>query len=175
MFLLPLLHVLNVLDNFITHEPEGVVQHLGCLPLLAGHDVQTGEHLADADGHVEAARHALPPAPRAVAVLQSVQFLCRLGNAVVHHVLVEEVGQPQLLLRLAVGIVHPGSLLQQDVLQFLVLFQLAEQRAVGRRLLFPAVKDVLDVAALRHERAGDEVRVEPCRLVNGILLDGIAY
>ena len=62
-FLLALLHVGHVHNDLLAHEIERIAEHLACLALLAGHDVQACQHLADADGQVEAALHAGPPAP----------------------------------------------------------------------------------------------------------------
>ena len=72
---LPFLQILDLLDNLVTHELKGIVEHLLHGLLLASHIVQANQHLRDGDGHIERALHALPPSPGAIAQLQLLEFL----------------------------------------------------------------------------------------------------
>ncbi len=61
VFLGTLLDILHLLDDLLAHEAEGVVEHLTGRVLSACHRIETDEHLADGNGHIERARHILPP------------------------------------------------------------------------------------------------------------------
>ena len=122
-FFRPLLQFLDILDDLLSHKAEGIIEHLFRLWLFTGHLVKTHEHLTDSDGHIERARHILPPRPRSVCALEFEELTDGTAQTVLHKVLVEEVCQTLFLFGLVIGIEHPGRFIEQELFQILVLSQ----------------------------------------------------
>ena len=57
--------------------------------------------------------------------MQLAQLIYHGRETVLHQIIVEEVGEQLLLTGLIVGIEHPWCLIQHNILQFLILFELA--------------------------------------------------
>ena len=174
-FLLRLLHLPHIVNDLAAHKLEGRIQHRCCLALGANEGIQAHEHLADGYGHIERAGHTGPPRPGTAGLLQFLQFLDVAVEPLLHRVLVEEVGQPMLLLRLALGIEHPRGLVEHQVLQFLVLFQTAHQRGLVATLLLPELEHLLGRRILGQDVATDAVGVERGGLRDGVVVAGLAH
>ena len=59
--------------------------------------------------------------------MQFAQLINHRGETVLHQIIVEEVGEQLLLLGLTIGIEHPWCLIQHNILQFLILFELTDE------------------------------------------------
>ena len=174
-FLFLLLHLVHQFHDVVAQIAEGLVEHLLRLILRAGHGVQAHQHLGHRGGHPYRALHAGPPAPRAIAILQLVEVLHGGGYSLADEVLVEEVGQPLLLLLFAVGIHHPGRLAEHHVLQLLVFAEVAHQRRLGSLLAAPLLKDMFCRRVLVKDMAADAVGVERCGLADGAVVVGMSH
>ena len=172
--LLLLLQLLHQFHHLLAQVLHGALQHLPGLGLLAQHRVLANHHLGHGDGHIHRAGHLGPPAPRAVAALQVLQLVEGRRQAVLHHVLVEEVGQPLALLRLAVGIGYPGRLAEHEVLQFLVLLKLALQGCLVPLFPLPLLEHGLGLRHLVDDVLADAVGIERRRLADGAVVGGVA-
>ena len=149
---------LHLFYQVLAQEVESRFHHRGGVLLIANHMVQANERLGDAHGHVGTARHAGPPAPRAVAVLQFFHFVEGSLQAAAEQRLVEVECQVALLCRLALGHSHPRRLGEHEVFQFLVFLERTGQTAVVR-LLLPFHDILADGGRKAHDIAADGVGI----------------
>ena len=157
------------------HVAERLVEHLRALLVGGGrHQVQAHQRLADLHRHVPRAGHAGPPGPRAVAQLQRLQLADGRCDALLQQVLVEEVGQSVLLLRLVLSVHDPRCLVEHQVLQLLVLLELRVERRQWRVLAAPLLEDGLCLRVLADDVAADGVGIKRCRLTDGAVVVGVA-
>ena len=149
---------LHLFYQVLAQEVESRFHHRGGVLLLANHVVQANERLGDAHGHVGTARHAGPPAPRAVVVLQFFHLVEGSLQAAAEQRLVEVECQVAFLCRLALGHSHPRRLGEHEVFQFLVFLERTGQTTFVR-LLLPFHDILTDGGRKTHDIAADGVGI----------------
>ena len=90
-------------------------------------------------GDPDSGTEPLEPAPATLFGLQLLQSPQRASELVTAAVQVEQQREPLPLFRFIACLEHPGSLLQQEVFQFLVFGELRLQRRTAAPLLLPGI------------------------------------
>ena len=71
VFLSPLLDLLHLFHDLLSHETESLREHVVGLALNSCHRIEAYKHLTDGNSHIERAWHLWPPRPRTIVALQA--------------------------------------------------------------------------------------------------------
>ena len=94
--------------------------------------------------------------------MQFAQLIHHGGETVLHLVVVEEISELLFLPRLTIGIEHPWRLIQYNILQILILFELADERSAFSTFLLPKRERPLGLRLLL-----DDIATEPVGIPGG--------
>ena len=175
-----LLHLLHFPGSLILQVRDRASKERIDVALSANHLVETSHHLCHCGGNIPAAIHTFPPGEGSQRILQCLQLSHLRCQAERNLRLIEVIDEFCLLLTFLVGCHHPRSLVEDDVLQFLVLLQTAHQGSTrlisfsrsiaGCSLLLPEFHYLLDDRRRLHEIAGDAVAVDSRHQRDGIIV-----
>ena len=128
---------------------------------------QSGEALENVHRHPGTGRHALEPAPAAVAALEVLQFEDGLAREAIGPVGVEESGQLLHALGLVIGLEHPGGSREEYLLQLFVPGQQRGEVPVAGGL--PQLDGAGDERVAAGHRCGQAVGIERGRDGDGVV------
>ena len=126
----------------------------------AGRDVQRDVLVGRSTGE---------PRPRAIGELLFGELAEQPGGFVVQPVVVEQDADVATGLAFGLGLPQPGSLLDHDRLQFLVLFQ----RAVECGRAAPLLEDAVDLRIAPRDVPGQRVGIQPVEGLLGAFVRGL--